>query len=235
MEVEPTPPLAAEILLDARGLHKTYRGGGEELRVLRGADLQLRKGDFVALLGNSGSGKSTFLQCLGLLDHVEEGEILFGGREISRLGEGDRADLRLRSIGFVFQFHHLIPELTALENVLLPSSLAGRRDKAWALELLRLVGLEDKVARYPWQLSGGESQRVAIARALVNRPTLLLTDEATGNLDRPRAQEIVDIFAKINQNFGTTILSVTHDEGLALKYGRRLRLKDGIVGEWTGD
>jgi predicted ABC-type transport system involved in lysophospholipase L1 biosynthesis ATPase subunit len=148
------------------------------------------------------------------------------------LKASDKAAFRLKNIGFVFQFHHLIPELTATENVALPASLLGLRSKTAnerAASLLERVGLGVQAKRFPWQLSGGEQQRVAVARALINEPKLLLTDEATGNLDRPRAEEIMELLLAINREFGTTLVSVTHDEGLSMRYSRRYRLKDGVI------
>lgn len=223
-------------LLVARDLHKSYPAtdaGGAKVPVLAGVGLELAPGDCVALLGASGSGKSTLLHCLGLLDRLESGTLEFEGRDLTRLSESERARFRLEKLGFVFQFHHLIPELSALENVLLPAALAGRSDEKWGRELLERVGLGGKEARFPWQLSGGEQQRVAVARALVNRPAILMTDEATGNLDRPRAMEVLDVFFQVHRELGTTLLSVTHDEELAVRYARRYRLKDGRLTDET--
>jgi lipoprotein-releasing system ATP-binding protein len=199
--------------------------------VLVGASLQLDQGESVALLGASGSGKSTLLHCAGLLDSLDAGTRHLLGEDWTSPSANDAAEFRLRHVGFVFQFHHLIPELTALENVLLPASLAGGNGKKRALELLERVGLVNKANRYPWALSGGEAQRVAVARALVNQPELVLTDEATGNLDRTRSFEVVELLLSLCRDFGTALLSVTHDEELAMRYSKQYRLKDGKV--WT--
>lgn len=221
-------------LLLAEGLRKSYPAtdaGGARVPVLQGVGIELKRGDCVALLGASGSGKSTLLHCLGLLDRPESGRLEFEGRDLMRLSERERARFRLEKLGFVFQFHHLVPELNALENVLLPAALAGRSDEKWGLELLERVGLRGKERRFPWQLSGGEQQRVAVARALINRPAILMTDEATGNLDRPRALEVLEVFFSVHRELGTTLLSVTHDVELAQSYARRLYLKNGLLDE----
>lgn len=224
--------MSAEVLIEARSLKKRYQQSEEP--VLSAASFSLNVGECVALLGASGSGKSTFLHCLGLLDRPEAGQLLWRGQDVSKLNDTERAHFRLKNMGFIFQFHHLIPELSALENVVLPSSLLGKKDQAWAEELLRRVGLADKTHRFPWQLSGGEQQRVALARALINKPPLLLTDEATGNLDAARSQEILSLLLSINQEFGTAILSVTHDEDLARRYQKQYRLKDGRIWDSLG-
>jgi lipoprotein-releasing system ATP-binding protein len=216
-------------LIVACGLRKTYSQGAAPVEVLKGVDIDIAAGDCVALLGASGSGKSTLLHCLALLDDPDAGELSILGRDAKKLTRADKSQMRLESLGFVFQFHHLIPELTALENVLLPASLKGVRKNDRARELLDWVGLGDKAARFPWQLSGGEQQRVAVVRSLINEPKILFTDEATGNLDRQRAHEILDLLLKAHKEMGMTLLSVTHDEELAARYGRRLRLRDGLL------
>lgn len=214
-------------LIEARDLRKTYPN--MEKPVLWDTNFTLAAGEAAVLLGVSGSGKSTLLQLLGLLDRPDSGSILFAGRETVSLRPDDRAKIRLSQIGFVFQFHHLIPELNVLENVGLPAAIAGRNEKVRALELLKAVGLDDKRSAYPWQLSGGESQRVALARALINRPKVVFTDEATGNLDGDRASQIVDLLLALSREEGTAVLSVTHDEGLSARYTSRYRLKDGQI------
>ncbi len=215
-------------ILRATNLCKTYRGSQAQ-QVLSGVSLSIQSGDCVALLGASGSGKSTLLNCLGLLDDIDEGTLEVLGVDVRKLSPAEKARFRLENLGFVFQFHHLIPELSALENLLLPASIAGRKSKPRALELLERVGLKDKVSRFPWQLSGGEQQRIALARALINQPKILLTDEATGNLDRGRSLEILELLLEVNRQEGMAVLSVTHDEELAAKYQKRLRLKDGRI------
>ncbi len=225
-------------VLKADNLYKSYFQGGERLEILKGASLSLHTDSFVALLGASGSGKSTLLHVLGLLDSLDQGEISFEGKNVSNFSEDKKAKFRLQHLGFVFQFHHLIPELSALENVTLPASMLGRdakalgRDaKAEAEELLHWVGLKDRMNSFPWQLSGGEQQRVALGRALINRPKILLTDEVTGNLDRPRSLEILDLLARIHAERKTAILSVTHDERLAQSYKSQWRLESGLIVE----
>lgn len=218
--------------IEARQLQKTYASKDDTVPVLRDASIDLASGSCSALLGASGSGKSTFLQCLALLDSVSGGDIVYDGRSLANVSDSESARFRLENLGFVFQFHHLIPELTAEENVALPATLLGRKATP-AAEILDWVGLGDKLRRYPWQLSGGEQQRVAVARALVNRPKVLLTDEATGNLDRERAMEIVELLLKVNREFGATVLSVTHDLDLAARFGHRYRLKDGQIWDWV--
>lgn len=215
------------ILLEAKNLKKNFKQGNETLEVLKGISLNLTRGNFVALLGASGSGKSTLLHCLGLLENWDEGEILFEGTSLGPLPENEKARFRLEKFGFVFQFHHLIPELSAVENVSLPASILGNEKIDKAKELLDWMGLSAKFNSFPWQLSGGEQQRVALARALINEPQLLLTDEVTGNLDRERSLEVLSILKKINQTLGTSILSVTHDEELAKQYNEAWRLSAG--------
>lgn len=219
--------------LEVEGLFKSFHAGEENIPVLQGASLKVRKGESVALLGASGSGKSTFLHCSALLESVDQGQVLIEGLEVQNLSRAERARTRLEKIGFVFQFHHLIPELTVLENVDLPSSLLGQaRNSDRARELLDWVGLSEKSKRFPWQLSGGEQQRVAVARALVNHPAILFTDEATGNLDRSRATDIVELLLRSSRDFGAALVSVTHDSELAQRYQKRYRLKDGRIWDW---
>lgn len=217
----------SSVLLESKDLRKHFTQGGETLDVLKGITLSLEKGNFVALLGASGSGKSTLLHCLGLLEHWDSGEILFEGESLGPLSDEAKSRFRLEKMGFVFQFHHLIPELSAEENVSLPASIMGEERGARARELLDWMGLSHKLKSFPWQLSGGEQQRVALARSLINNPRLLLTDEVTGNLDRERSLDIMGVLKKVNTEMGTTILSVTHDEELAKLYKESWRLKSG--------
>jgi lipoprotein-releasing system ATP-binding protein len=230
-----------ELVYRARDLHKSYRSGAEHLRILQGLDLDLRAGEIVAVLGTSGVGKSTLLHLLGLLDSPDRGTLELEGRDLSSAGGMRRDAVRNRSIGFVFQFFHLVPELTALENVLLPARIeAGllqwlrvrgeRRERARGL--LDQVGLGDRVRHRPAQLSGGERQRVAIARALVNGPRVLLCDEPTGNLDPETSRGVWDVLRGFR---GTTraILVVTHNEHLAADADRVLRLRGGRLVDGT--
>jgi ABC-type lipoprotein export system ATPase subunit len=219
-------------MIKVQSLVKSYQTAIVE-SVLRGIDIEIQPGETVALLGPSGSGKSTLLNCLGLLDKPDEGKIYFDNREVSKLNEREKSRIRLTELGFVFQFHHLIPELTALENVLLPASLLGQKPMDRALNLLKRVGLESKHHKPPSQLSGGEQQRVAIARALINGPRVLLTDEATGNLDREKSLEILDLLLEINREQKMTLISVTHDSTLALRYESKYSLQNGTLRRCT--
>jgi len=220
-----------KVLLRAEGLTKSYSQGGETLEILKGANLSLSSDSFVALQGASGSGKSTLLHILGLLDSQDGGKIYFEDQSVSDFKDDQKARFRLAHLGFVFQFHHLIPELNALENVSLPASMLGRDGQAEAKELLDWVGLKDRMNSFPWQLSGGEQQRVALARSLINRPQVLLTDEVTGNLDRPRSLEILELLKRIHAERQTAVLSVTHDEHLASHYKNQWHLESGLIRE----
>ena len=237
-------PAAAPVSLSARGLTKSYRVGEEDLHVLRGVDLDVREGEILAVLGQSGSGKSTLLHVLGWIDRADQGSILYEGRDRASLSATERAALRNRVMGFVFQLYHLLPELTALENVLLPSMIlhhgsAWRREKAAATErargLLDRVGLSARSAHKPSQLSGGERQRVAIARALQNEPRFLFCDEPTGNLDGRTAADVRRLLWDLNRVDRQTMVIVTHDPGLAGEAHRAVHLVDGRVAEGPGN
>jgi len=205
---------------------------------LRGVSLKIEKGEFVAILGPSGSGKSTLLHVLGGLDRPDEGEVLIDGISLYKLNDNRLADVRLRKIGFVFQFFNLLPRLTSLRNVELPLTLADVSDREStkkASEMLELVGLGDRVAHRPTELSGGEQQRVAIARALINDPKIVLADEPTGNLDTTTGGEIVHLMWRLNKEKGQTFVVVTHDPSVAENADRILFLKDGLIqGEKRG-
>ncbi|HYH79503.1 MAG TPA: ABC transporter ATP-binding protein [Longimicrobium sp.] len=217
--------------LSARGVRKLYTGGdGRTLTVLDGVDLDVGRGEAVSVIGRSGSGKSTLLQVLGGLDLPNAGEVLVGGRRLASLNEEEGARVRSRTIGFVFQFHHLLREFTALENVMMPQLIAGAGDKAArerARELLAHVGLEARLTHKPSQLSGGEQQRVAVARALANRPLVLLADEPSGNLDPETAEALHELFFQVCREEGAALVLVTHDLALAARAGRVLRLHAG--------
>ena len=216
-------------MLEARNLHKIYNHSARQLHVLRGVDLKVGKGEFIAVLGPSGAGKTTLIHLLGGLDYPSQGRVFLGSQEIYALTDYQLADLRNRKIGFVFQFYHLLPEFNALENVLLPALISGgRRDTAKnAKELLGLVGLGQRCGHFPAQLSGGEQQRLAIARALVNCPELLFCDEPTGNLDSQTGKEIIGLIRQLNQTRRMTVVLVTHNQEISGLADKLLYLKDG--------
>jgi lipoprotein-releasing system ATP-binding protein len=216
---------------------RTYRQAEESLQVLRGATLSLRPGELVALVGPSGAGKSTLLHVAGLLEHADGGEVTIDGRPCAGMSDADRTAVRRKDIGFVYQFHHLMPEFNALENVMIPQMLAGnsRRDaRDRARSLLQLVGLTDRATHRPARLSGGEQQRVAIARALANRPLVLLADEPTGNLDHKTADEVFALFTEFVREGNLAALVATHNMEIANRMDRILRLEDGILREGMG-
>ncbi len=216
------------MLIELREVWKVYRMDGVEVQALRGVDLRVEPGEFVAIMGPSGSGKSTCLNVLGLLDRPTSGQYLFEGRDTARLGEVERARLRNRRIGFVFQAFNLLPRTTALENVELPLVYAGVRDRARALAALRAVELEHRARHLPSQLSGGEQQRVAIARALVLQPALVLADEPTGNLDSQTSLGIMALLQQLNRD-GITVVMVTHEPDVAAFAGRVVQFRDGRI------
>jgi lipoprotein-releasing system ATP-binding protein len=229
----------AAIVLHATGLQRRYRMGQEVIEVLRGLDLVLRSGESVAIMGRSGAGKSTLLHLMGLLDRPDAGSLQIDGVETSRLSRAGRARLRNRHVGFVFQFYHLLPELSAVENVMLPLMIQhgplgwlGQRGAArtQALDLLDELGLASRARHRPAKLSGGERQRVAIARALVGHPRLLLCDEPTGNLDERTSETIADQLFQLTARHGHSLVLVTHDRELAARAHRRLLLHDGRLG-----
>ena len=224
----------SEPTLSLRGVKRAYTTGSGELEVLRGVDLDVNPGEIVGLIGPSGSGKSSLLHAAGLLEHPTEGSVTIAGRECGKLGDGPRSQLRLDSIGFVYQFHHLLPEFTALENVALPALIAGR-DRDWtrsrAESLLEQMGLGARTDHQPAQLSGGEQQRVAIARALTNEPILLLADEPTGNLDPDTAASVFQALHDLVRNQGVAALIATHNLELARYMDRVFALKEGHLEE----
>jgi lipoprotein-releasing system ATP-binding protein len=213
---------------------KTFRQAGRELPVLRGLDLAIARGEMVALLGPSGSGKSTLLHICGLLDRPDGGVIRIAGEQAQHLGDRERTRLRREHIGFVYQHHHLLPEFTALENLVVPQMIAGlsrKEAKARARELLELVGLAERLDHRPARLSGGEQQRVAIARALINAPKLLLADEPTGNLDPHTSDTVFDLLVKLVRGAGLSALLATHNYDLAARMDRVVRLDEGVLVE----
>ena len=221
-----------EPLLSARGLKKTYVVGKRTLEVLRGVDVDIARGDFVALRGASGTGKSTLLHLIGGLDTPNAGEIFFAGQNVSRFSEGELTRFRNRRVGFVFQAYHPLPELTALENVCLPARIARISTSNAAKragELLARVGLQDRLDHKPSELSGGEQQRVAIARALINEPVLLLADEPTGNLDSKTGGEIMELLQSLRTEKQMTLVIATHDAKVAAASPRVIQLVDGMI------
>lgn len=220
-------------LLRARGIEKTFHNGDEETKVLIGIDLDLESGEMVALLGASGSGKSTLLSIVGLLLRPTAGTMTLSGQAIESLSEKERAQFRNDKLGFVFQFHHLLPDFTALENVAFPAAApAGgltRDMRERAAGLLDRVGMSDRADFRATRLSGGQKQRVAIARALMNTPDLVIADEPTGNLDRESADRVLDLMREVNREDSTTFLICTHDESVAERCDRRITLRDGVV------
>ncbi len=222
-------PNALVVAVDAR---KSFQHMGRTLEVLRGIDLTIDEGEMVGIVGQSGAGKSTLLHCMGTLDVVTRGSIRVAGEELAALSSSRLADLRNRVLGFVFQFHHLLPEFSALENVMMPGLIQGRPHREMterASTLLEEVGLADRIRHRPGELSGGEQQRVALARALVLEPKMLLADEPTGNLDSKTSDQIHNLFFRVNERRNTTIVLVTHNAALAASMPRVVTLRDGRV------
>lgn len=215
-------------MLSAKNIHKRY----DSLEVLKGVDVHINRGEVVSIVGPSGSGKSTLLHILGTLDKADAGSIHLAEQPIEKLSGKKLAAFRNKNIGFVFQFHHLLPEFTALENVCIPGWIAGSKKKETeerAIELLKLLRLQDRLNNKPNELSGGEQQRVAVARALINNPAIVFADEPTGNLDSTNAKELHQLFFDLRQQFNQTFLIVTHNEELAQLSDRILHMKDGLI------
>jgi lipoprotein-releasing system ATP-binding protein len=228
-------------LVECQQLYKEYqeKTGGKKTDVivtpvLKGINLKIEQGEQVAILGHSGSGKSTLLHLLAMLDTPCEGSISIDGKDVKQMSENDKAEFRNENMGFIYQFHHLLMEFDALENVMMPlliQNVDSNEAKKKAEELLKAVGLEHRMSHKPAQMSGGERQRVAIARALVNQPKLVLADEPTGNLDKANSEQVFQLFLKLNKEFGTSLVVVTHDLELASRFDRIIRLDDGKVVE----
>ena len=215
-------------MIDIRNIHKKYNN----LEVLRGIDLHIPDHEIVTIVGASGAGKTTLLQIMGTLEKPTEGSVFFDGKRVDNLSDHEMAHFRNSHIGFVFQFHQLLPEFTAMENIMIPALIGGARRsdaKQRAEKLLQYMGLTDRKGHKPAQLSGGEKQRIAVARALVNRPEVILADEPSGSLDSHNKSELHKLFFNLRQEYGYTFVIVTHDESLSTVADRKIRLKDGIV------
>ena len=215
-------------MIQARDIHYSYG----DIKVLKGIDLNINNGEFVSITGASGAGKTTLLQILGTLDHIQAGSLIINGRDTKQLTEKEISEFRNKEIGFVFQFHNLLNEFTALENICLPAYLRGidKKDaEKKGLKLLKTLGIEDKYKHKPDELSGGEQQRVAVGRALINSPSILLADEPSGNLDSRNADELHKLFVKLNKEMSQTILVITHNKALANIANRTVEIKDGKI------
>ena len=215
-------------MIEIRNIHKSFGN----LQVLKGIDLTINKGEIVSIVGPSGAGKTTLLQIIGTLDRADEGTVIIDGTDVSKLSTKKLSDFRNKHIGFVFQFHQLLPEFTALENVMIPAFIAGmskKEAKERGMELLQYMGLADRASHKPQELSGGEKQRVAVARALVNKPDVILADEPSGSLDTKNKEELHQLFFDLRDKFGQTFVIVTHDEHLASITDRTIQMRDGLL------
>jgi len=224
----------SEVVLAGTGLVKEFTQGGVVLRVLREATITVRRGERIAIVGASGSGKTTLLQLLGGLDLPTRGTVSIAGSQMNRLDDAQRGRLRNRAVGFVYQFHHLLPEFSALENVAMPLLVRRMRPqeaRELAAAILTRVGITERLTHRPSQLSGGERQRAAVARALVTRPSLILADEPTGNLDGVNAAQVFELMLELNREMGTSLVIVTHDERIAARLDRVLTLSEGVLVE----
>ncbi|HIA94584.1 MAG TPA: ABC transporter ATP-binding protein [Candidatus Marinimicrobia bacterium] len=221
-----------EMILQAKNICKSYSNGKTQLSVLQDFSLDVEVGEIITIMGQSGSGKSTALNILGTLDHPDSGELILGGKRVHTMEENELAAIRNGDIGFVFQFHHLLPEFTAIENILMPTWINGKEDsKNHALDLIEKMGLSGRKDHFPSQLSGGERSRVAVARALMNQPKLILADEPTGNLDEKNANKLIDLLSEINKDFHQAIVLTTHNPQVARIGHKQFNLENGSLTE----
>lgn len=221
-----------ETLFDVTEIKKSYKITKQnKLNVLKGINLKVYKGEIAAIVGKSGAGKSTLLHILGTLDRPDSGFYHFEGKDVFSFSDKQLADFRAKEIGFIFQFHHLLPEFTALENVMIASLISGNNNKSNSVNILNEVGLGDRVNHKPSEISGGEAQRVAIARALINSPKIILADEPTGNLDTENAESVIDLIFELRKKFNQTYLIVTHNEDFAQRCDRIIKISDGVITE----
>ena len=221
-----------EMILRAKNICKTFSNGKNQLSVLQDFSLDVEVGEIITIMGQSGSGKTTALNILGTLDQPDSGELTLGGKQVHTMNEKELSSIRNRDIGFVFQFHHLLPEFTAIENILMPTWINGKEDsKNHALDLIEKMGLSDRKDHFPSQLSGGERSRVAVARALMNQPKLILADEPTGNLDEKNANKLIDLLSEINKDFHQAIVLTTHNPQVARIGHKQFNLENGSLTE----
>lgn len=218
-----------DVMIETKNLHRSYRIGRKSIEVLHGIDLSIHRGERIFLCGPSGAGKTTLLYTLAGLEHPEQGSVRIDGTDLYAMGRREQARFRNQRIGYVFQNYHLLPELTALENVAIPGAIAGKDSTELAIKALERVGLKDRMDHLPAELSGGEQQRVAIARAIVNEPKVLFADEPTGNLDSANSKEIMSILLDLATEHGVTLVVVTHDQNLAKVGDRTLVIRDGAI------
>lgn len=219
-----------DLAIKSKGLKKVYKTDGETVVALKGIDLEIKKGDMVAIMGPSGSGKSTLLHLIGGIDYPTEGDIFIDGENINKFDDERLSKFRNENIGFVFQFHYLLPEFTAFENVAIPLQVANKKNfKEKVIETLTLLGLKDRINHLPSELSGGEQQRVAIGRAIINNPKILIADEPTGNLDSENAKNVIMLFKKLNKEYDMTVIIATHDIEIAKYCNYIYFLKDGLI------